>query len=266
MSAQTTGNGSVSYGQHVLQRAGGFNRKAPDFQVDAKQNHDLINLFCDDVKTFFDRYEAETRPIEHDGDLSQVGKIGRITPIREKYNREFNAGIVTRARNLRTQHIDKTAAIFRLPAEVTTGNEVQIFLQSFEIRNHLRTLALSDRIKLAFRTDDPALLHAIDTASPCLELLPAEVVRRAREYRVRARRGDQLRAAMDENLALQRVISVIQNVRAGAEWIVIDPSLPSLPDDFPEITGEDYPSEEKLNEEINNMVLSIESAVKAMSA
>jgi hypothetical protein len=154
--------------------------------------------------------------------------------------------------------------IFELPAEITGGDPVIVFLQSQEIRSYMRTLPVVDRIKLALSSDDPALLHALDTCSPCLQLIPDEIKKRSYEYRVKRRRGADLRKAEDERVALQQVTSVLRNIPGTTcTFLHISPGLHPLPDSvYPDGKDREF-DDDATDEEINRLSKEIGAALTA---
>lgn len=263
---QTVGAG-VTYGQYVLERCGGWRRQAPNFKIkeSMQANHDLINVFVADIEEWANSYNHEAKPIETSPLLSRAGILEKLNPIQEKYNKKFNEGLVARCRNLQNIHFAKVAKIFELPPEVVGVDPVILEMRSQEIRQYIRTLPLIERIQLALSNDDPALLYALDNAAPCLQLLPPELMVRSKEFRVRRRRGAELKAAEDERLALDQVTKMLKNVPNACPWVHISPLLPGLPDTvFP--NGEDeYGSEAVGTEAIKALSAELAAAVISMT-
>jgi len=220
------------YGTALLERCGGIMRQKPDYKTDTgkEQYQAMVEGFMDDVKKWGDDYYAQAYLIMHDPRLTIPGQLEKLTPIQNQFNGRFNDDIVKRCRNLQDLHFAKVKKIFELPSEITGGDPIIVFLQSQEIRGYLRTLPMMERIQAALGSDDPALLHALDTCPDCLQLLPEGMIQRAHDFRVKRRRGRELAEAEDERLALDRVTGVIKNVPSAVPFVNISPLLPNLPE------------------------------------
>jgi hypothetical protein len=262
---QKFGNNSESFGTYVLQKIGAVNRKPVDFSVGAtaNQNQEIIDVFVRDIAKWADDYRFLERPISESPLLSQAGILDKLRPIQEQFNRKFNDDIVARVRRLQDLHFERVRKIFELPPEVVGLDPVHLFLQSMEIRNYLRTLPLIDRVQLVMGSDDPALLHAIDTAAPCLQLLPPDILARAKTFRVQRRRKNDLLQAEDERQALERITGYVKNVPGVCTFVNISPLLPGLPSTVYPDDMDGYASDEladvaikQLQEDLIKQVLS----------
>lgn len=226
------GNNNISFGQNLIQRCGAVGRMAMRFQTAEgdKAFPTIIKSFVNDLESWGDAYWSEAMPIEHSHLLSEAGKIEKLNPVKAKYNTSLNNGLVKQCRTLIDMHMEKVRKAFELPPEVVGGDPVMIFLQSQEIRSYLRSLPMAERIRHALNSDDPALLHALDTAAPCLQLLPPDLLQKAKSVRVQRLRGKELLYLEDERQALERISGMLRNVPAVCDFVKIQPALYALPE------------------------------------
>lgn len=227
--ASTAAAGGVEY---LMNRIGATGMAYPRFRHEATEqaNKDLIDVFSRDIKEFLDNYLMESKLIEMDPRLSPAGILEKIKPLQQKYNADFNNGLVARCRRLQEAHMKKVELVFTLPPEVTTVEPVLLHLQSREIRDYVLSLSYQQRINLLLSNDDPALLHAVFTAPSCLEIIPAAVLKAAQILRVRRKRSAELQPLEDERLALERINGFLNNVPRVMDFVSIVPNLWPLPD------------------------------------
>lgn len=217
--------------QHLLNRCGSGQRSYPKFRVEKteQQHKDLIDSYIDEVRNLFEWHYGQVKKIDDNTLLSQEGKNQQYTPIQQQVETAFNR-ICSKARQLQDQHLAKVDKAFQLPAEIVGGDPVILEMRCREVRRHLLSLPVSERIRLALSVGDAELLHAIDTAPACLELLPADVVERSRKLRVQRKRGQMLIELEDERMCLVRINEILNAIPGVFDWIVISPTLWPLPE------------------------------------
>jgi len=96
------------FGIYLLERCGGINRKAPDFNTDAGNKYQpVIDGFTDDLIAWGNDFYSECYKITHDFRLSEEGKIEALKPIESKFNARFNDDLVKRCKTLQDIHFAK---------------------------------------------------------------------------------------------------------------------------------------------------------------
>lgn len=203
----------------------------PRFGVESteQQHKDQIDAFVAEVRGIFEQYFYEIKAIDSNVLLSQEGKNQQYIPIQQKVETAFNR-ICSKARQLQDQHLAKVDQAFQLPAEVVKGDVSIRELRNQEIRRYLLDLPQVERIKLALSAIDPELLAALEGAPACMQIIPDEVVERARVLRVKRVRGQVLIGLEDERLALVRINEVLNTIGNTLPWITIQPNLWPLPE------------------------------------
>lgn len=223
------GNG-VSYGVYVLQRCGGVGRRELIFsnRENAEKFEPVVQNFMDSIVLWGDTYYSEAYVIEHNPSYSQSGKIEKLTPLQKKYADQFYSDIVRRVRNLQDQFFARVEKVFQLPAEITGGDAAVNAMQAIELRGYLLSLPMEERISVCFKGADSRVLHAIDTAPACMNLLPPGAKERLQETRVERLRGKDLIDLEDERIAMERIVGAVCGVSHGAEFVP-RPDLPPMP-------------------------------------
>lgn len=226
----TIGNG-ISYGTYILQRCGGAGRAGLRFsnRGNAEKYEPIVQSFSDSIVSWGDSYFAEAYTVMHDPRLSEAGKIEKLTPLQKRFSDQYFADVVKRARNLQDIFFKKVEAAYSLPDEITGGSDVVNALQAIEVRTYLLSLPVAERIHVCLTSADPRLLFALDTCPECIKLLPDGLKERAHSIRVRRKRGTLLVDLDDERIALERIVSMVCNIKSGAEFVP-RPDLPAMPD------------------------------------
>lgn len=225
-------NTQAFYGaQYLLDRVGAGQRSYPKFRVEKteQQHNDLIDSYIAEVRGIFEQYYREIKAVDGNVELSQEGRNRRYTPVQEKVNTAFNR-ICSKARQLQDQHLAKVEQAFQLPAEVVKGDASIRELRNQEIRRFLLDLPQVERIKLALSAIDPELLAALEGAPACMQIIPGDVLERARVLRVKRVRGQVLLGLEDERLALERINEILNGIANVLPWVTIQPNLWPLPE------------------------------------